>query len=195
MFAGCIPSKQMRARPTQQEPARSTRERQNETLGQRLSNEAGCARTKRETYRRFALTRGGLHEQQVADVRARDQKQKGNGSEQHEQRQPRVADEKAMQRHEAGAHHAIRLRVLMLQTFDDSLQLCVGLLDRESRLEPRDDAEPVRATERDVGARRRIPSDRHPEVDVLPGKCDARRHDADDGRVATIETNRFSDDR
>ena len=69
-----------------------------QALGQQLPDEPLPARAERGADRDFLLTAGRARQQQVRDVRARDQQHERHRSEQHENRQPHVADDGLDQR-------------------------------------------------------------------------------------------------
>ena len=82
----------------------------------------------------------GAREQQVRDVRARDQQHEGHRGQQHEQRLPRVADDDLLKRHDRDALVAVAERILLRQPRGNA---------RSSR------PAPVPATRRQQGGRRR----------------------------------------
>ena len=72
---------------------RAADDRQHHALGEQLADDAAARAAERGADRDLALAARGAHQQQVRDVRARDQQHEADGAEQHEQRLPHVADE------------------------------------------------------------------------------------------------------
>jgi hypothetical protein len=60
-------------------------ERQRQAFDQQLPQQSRPARAHRRAYRNLPLSRGGASEQQVRDIRTRDEKDAADGAEQHEQ--------------------------------------------------------------------------------------------------------------
>ena len=72
------------APPREQQPAKSTGEREDQAFGQQLANERGPASAERGTNRQFALARGCPRQQEIGDVRAGDEKHEGDRAGEHE---------------------------------------------------------------------------------------------------------------
>src|ERR1700686_5529741 len=87
----------------------------------------------------------------------------------------------------------VRVRVLLLESRGDGLQIGLGLRDRNTRLQPRDGFEAVTAAVLGLGLRavrvRRVLGDRHVEINriILDGKLKASLHDTNHGVLASIQ--------
>ncbi len=68
----------------QQETARAAAESQHEAFGQQLTHQAGFRGAECLSYGQLALAHGSAHEQEVADVHARDEQ--NDADDDHEQR-------------------------------------------------------------------------------------------------------------
>ena len=172
-------------------PAQKT---EHERLDQELLEHPGAARTQRRADRELLPPRERPREDQVADVRARDQENQRDRSEQHHERHPDVADEELVQRHDGGAPACVLLGKLLLEPRRDDAHLGVGLRHVRARLQPRHDLRVVVLANRAVliGVRKR-----HPEVPgggAPGGHRKARGHDADDRVRLTVEPERAADD-
>ncbi len=128
-------------------------------------------------------SRRRTREQQVRDVRARDQQHEADGAEQHEQRRSHVAEHQVAQSDRVERQPAIRLRKPRLQLRAKPLQIVSDLLRRHAWLRAADDIEELGPPSGD--ARRvegRIVADRRDQVGAIRQLC-AGREDADN-RVA-----------
>ena len=127
----------------EEEPADRAQAREHEALGQHLADEPALPRAERGADRQLAIAAGGAHQQQVGDVRARDEQHQQDEDLEEVERRPEIADELIADRHGVAAEAArARERLPLRQAFehaiDDRLHLRVDLLDRRARLEPRD---------------------------------------------------------
>ena len=75
---------------------------------------------------------GGARQQQVRDVRARDQQHERHRGEQHEQRLSRVADDDLLHRHDGDALVAVAERILLPEPRGDARHLRLRLRDRHA---------------------------------------------------------------
>src|SRR6185437_10150977 len=189
------PNEKPRPCPAGGKTARAAHHREHQTLGERLTYEPAAPRAESEPQRNLALAACRLYEQQIAHVRAGDQQQKRNRREQHEQRQARVADEIVVQRHHQRAHVLVRFGILRLEPRDDRLQLRVRVRFRRARLEARDGAHVMGASESHVAGFGLVPLDRLPGVDALLRVFEARRHHANDLYALSADRHRLADDR
>ena len=73
-------------------------ERQHDALGQQLADDAAAAGADRRADRDLAPPAGRAHQQQVRDVRARDQQHEADGAGEHRAASAHVADERFLKR-------------------------------------------------------------------------------------------------
>ncbi len=98
------PRQRPRAGPREHEPGQAAAGRQHEALGRELPQEPRAAGAERAAHRHLALARGRAREEQVRDVRARDQQHEADRHEQRHERPPRVLDDVVLERHDADLH-------------------------------------------------------------------------------------------
>ena len=122
----------------------------------------------------------GAREEKIPHIRAGDEENEPDSTEQHEQHRAAVAGDRFLQRDHRGAPPAIRLRKLACQPRRDRIHLGLRLHERDTALEARDTLHVVVPTTR---ARLGGERERDPEIASHRGpRCDRgfRRHDADD---------------
>ena len=83
------------ARLGDQQTGRAAEEAEHDAFREQLANEPVPAGAERGADRDFLLPSGGAREQQVCDVRARNQQHERHRSEQHEHRPPHVSDDRS----------------------------------------------------------------------------------------------------
>ena len=150
-----------RQRHRQRDADRAADERQQHAFRQQLSHQLTACRAERQAHRDLALPHEAARDQQVRDVRARDQQHEPDHRHQHDERgrevvaQRRIADvrlvELQLSRHEALADEGrpvlrARQRHLVLADLrEQPLQRSLRGLDRVAGLEPREHLHPARA--------------------------------------------------
>ena len=104
-------------------PGDAAEHRQQHAFREQLPNEPPPARAQRHAHRDLALAHGGAREQQVGDVRARDEEHRGHGAEHDpERRTERRADDLLGEWSHGHAVVAVR-GVLLLETFRDRAEV------------------------------------------------------------------------
>ena len=159
-------------------------DREHEALGQELAHEPVPAGAHGRAHRE--LLRGGRASGRRGGSRgsARDQQNADGGAEERLQQQPRLVRDLVVQRIDVDARLLVLLRERALEPPRDELHLGAGLLDRDTRLQPRDDGQ-VRVGP--VGERALVAAERRPEVGVAAREEKAARHDADDDVRLAVE--------
>src|SRR5215470_18294050 len=110
-------------------------------LGQALPDHPCAAGAERDARRELAVTRDRPGQHQARDVHAGDEQHQRHGAQQQPERRAHVADDLALQRPRHHAAAGIRRRELLGQPARDESQLALDLAERDSRREPRRDAE------------------------------------------------------
>ena len=85
----------------QDEPGGAPRKREHHALHERLADDAASPGAERPADRHFLPASGGAGQEQRRHVRAGDEEDQGDRAEQHQQRRPRIADERVVQRTQA----------------------------------------------------------------------------------------------
>ena len=85
---------------------------------------------------------------------------------------------------------SVKVRVLLFELLPDNVHLCLHLSCRDARLQAGGHLKPVAA----AAFRLLADDDRHPKLTLLIRECEARRHDADDSKTATVEVEHFAFD-
>ncbi len=83
------------------EPEHATHRREHDALRQQLADDSATARTDGGTNRELPLADGRANQQQVRDVRARDQQNEAHSGQQHPQRRSDVSDDDLLHRLDA----------------------------------------------------------------------------------------------
>jgi hypothetical protein len=164
-------------------PARGSRAEQH-TFGQQLLHDAPAAGAERSTQRDLLGPAVGAHQQQVGQVGAGDEQHQRDGAEQHQQRQPRVADQILLQRHDQRTPVLVLSGILLRQACGQRIQVGLGLRHRNTGLQLGHGALG------DVGG---APAQRRPDLNLLEER--RRRHDADHRVRGEVEQNRPAEDR
>ena len=94
--------------------------REHHALDDQLPHDAAAAAAERRPHGNLLLPAHGAREQQIGDVRARNQQHERHRAQQHEQRRPDVLHEHVLQRRHARADAAIELRILGLELLRDA---------------------------------------------------------------------------
>ena len=164
--------------------------REHAPFGHELREQAPAARAERRPHGEFLVPRFGARQQQVRQIRARDQQDEQHRALQHPHRRPRAADDLRLQRIEA---QAMRRRVRRVDALlarrvvhagDRPLpageqRVELGLRGGE-RLPSGEAADEVQIVTAAIPAVRRIEHERQVHLDALVREVELRRHDADD---------------
>ena len=199
-----------RLRPVgEQQPGGTAEHREQRALCEELKDQASAAGAEREPHGDFLLANRCAREQQICDVRARNQQHERHDDHEHATRDDDVAtepgvDRRLSERHERDAAPLIVVRIGLRQLTRDRLQVRFRLLHADTRLQAARHVE--RQTAPAVGfhellqkpARRLlIRHVRHPQrwrADRV-GALEAVRHDADDGEIVAVHLDGAPDDR
>jgi hypothetical protein len=149
------------------------------------------------------LARQRAHEQQVADVGARDEKHGDDHAErdgERRQHRPGVVEGRLPQRIQLDAAAAVCLRIGALESAGDRRQLGLFLVDRDAGLQPYEALDPARAAILefvDAAIELRLHRRGHPELERIAdeGAVETLRCHADDGVRHAGEHLRATDDR
>ena len=169
--------------PLRQEDAGAAGDRCEEhALDEQLTDNPAASGAERGANRHLAATGNAAGQQQIGNVRARDQQDAGNRREQDGQRGAMLADDSLLQRRDANQSRGVALRVVAREPFADRAELGRRLLERRIRLKPRDRVHQVGAAnggELRADLRRR---NRQPRLDAfgLDWEVEAVRRHADD---------------
>ena len=136
-------------------PATAAGRRQHQALDQQLTHDAAARRAERQPQRHLALTRGAARQQQIRDVRARNQQHAGDDRHQHPQRPPQLSAHRripsrrghdvdlvlvqvAPLRRRGGAAEARVGQILLAQRAIERREARFRLFRRDAGLQPRD---------------------------------------------------------
>ena len=119
----------------EQEPDGAAGQGQDDAFGEHLQDEPAAAGAESRADRDLFPADRRAHQQQVGDVRARDQDDHADGREEREQRRADPGDHVLLQADDLGGFAGAGLRVLNRQPFGDPLHLGAGLLHGDARLE------------------------------------------------------------
>ena len=163
---------------------------EHQTFGKELDDQPAAARAKCGADRDFTAARGAARQQEIRQIDAGDQQERHRRAQQENQRGLCLARDLFTQRrddHGVGASEILRRH---LQT--QCRHRLPGLLQRNARLEPRND---LRVVPGEVSTHPRRERRRHPEVDVARGhEVEVARHDADHFVGLVVERHRPPDD-
>ncbi len=152
------------------DPSTPAREREDDALRQQLPHQPAAAGADRGAQRNLPLPAGCAHEQQVGDVRARDQEDEADGAEQHVQRRADVGDERFAEELRRETVVGRERRKLLAEDLGRRLQLGLRLLERHPWHQLRRDLEIV-----SLVAGVRIELERDPDVRVGEELLEIRR--------------------
>ena len=177
-------------RPGHQHAEHAAHDREQHALGQQLTNQAPAPGAERRAHRHLAAPRRGADEQQVRDVRARDQQHEADRTQEHQQSQADVLDQQVVRAH----HRRIRIagRVGGGDALCDGRHVCGRGVDGHAVLEAAEHGQRVQAASRQLAwteHQRRV----HVGRDAL-GKPETRRHHADHGKWGAGQRDRFADE-
>ena len=117
-----------RAPAGERERARRADRIEHRRLRQELPHEPPAPRAERLADRDLAVARGRARQQQVGDVRARDEHDEADGAEEDVERRLHVAHRVVLQRRHAGAHVLVGVGILRRERAGDAADLGVRLL-------------------------------------------------------------------
>src|SRR5882724_290139 len=132
----------------------------------------------------FAAATRRTREEEIGQIRARNQQDENRRDLQHPQTTLRLAGKIFAQRHDLGSYFRIRVRILALQILSDSVHVFTRKFGSHAGLEPRDYCQIVGVPVGPLlGGKRK----RRPVVDVAFAEEKIARHDADDGSGDAVE--------
>src|SRR5262249_27924743 len=177
--------KQIGAPKRQKQTAHAPDERQQDTLRKELANYASALRAKGETHRHLMLASRRTRQQQIRNIRASDKEHANNRPEDHQQRCPHIADEFFQRRRQTHPLVCIVVRILLLETLSDYIQLGLSLRDSYARFYQTNHVQVLKSPLRNHWTVKR---NRRPQLDQLgfDWKLKAGRHDADNREAAII---------
>ena len=152
-------SKRRHADERQPETEHAAEEREQRALDEELRTTRArlAPRAMRRATSRRAL--GRPREQQVGDVRARDEQHEPDGPHQREKHDAdRAAVEAVVERHDLGVHRLVRVGILLLELLRDAGQLRLRLLEGDAGREPAEQIQSARVPALHLGIRNRAVS-------------------------------------
>jgi len=162
-----------------------------------LAHDPPLSRAKHRANRQLLLPRLGPRQQQVRDIRARDQQHRADGEQQHEERGPHLAEHLGGRGHDRQPELRIVVVGIRLQkSARDGVDLRLRLRQRHARPDSSQRKQPVIPS---LARIRWLECERHPHrterpARVLDRESHRRRQDADDGIRHGVELNVASDD-
>ena len=162
-------------------------------LGDELTQQPRPAGAHGGANRDFTLTRLRTCQQQICDIRARDEQHESHSDHQRAQGRTEPAEQFLVERRHFHAALLVRLGIRLLEAAGNRVHLRLRLRPRDSRLQPRENLEPPAATLRQTlsGVAH---DERDPGVGAIAHTSESRRHDADDGVGSRVEYERLADD-
>ena len=154
-------------------------------FGQQLLHDPGPARAERAAQRDLLGAPVGAHQHQVGEVGAGDEQHERDRAEQDEQRQPGVADQVVVQRHDQRAPVLVVGRVLLLPGARDRVEIGLRRAPRHARLQLGHGAIVVVVAH---GAIVGLPRQRHPHLHLLEKR---RRRARRRPRCAAVRSSRI----
>ena len=171
--------------PRQAQPACAADQCEHGSFREQLPDQARTPRTKRAAHRQLTLAGAGAREQQVGDVRARDQQHEPDGAEQHEQRCAHSPRDPIAQRSGAEREPIVRRCEAGTQVPADRLQVGIDPLRAEPRPHPPDHRQVLApATGLRPCVERLVVRERTVHVDVARNPLPRREHADDLVRVS-----------
>ncbi len=116
--------------------------REQNTLGEELTDQARTVAAHRHSQRHLLLTIGGAREEEVRHIRARDQEDQDHRPEKQQQRRPQVADHGVQHRLHRHALTGVGHGMLLSEPFRESLDIGSRLLHRDALLHAPDHVDP-----------------------------------------------------
>jgi len=185
--------------PCQQQAERRAERRHQQALGEHLPDQPAARRADRRPDRELAAARRGAHDQEIGDVRARNQQHERDGAHHRQDRRPHVADDVVEHRDRVEVEtRGLLDRIVRAQIRRDAVHLQLRLLGRHARLQTADHAKDdvVAVGGVEIDARRRPHVRRPVDADARrEQQLESRRENADDARAAVAELDVLADDR
>ena len=178
--------------PLRHQQSEHTAQRRHESaLDQQLTHDARAAGTDSGAHCHLAPAAGSARQQQVGDIRARDQQHAADGSEQHKQHEPDAGRLPLLQPDDRDAGLCVRVGVAQFERAREHVHACLRLLARDTVSQSRHHAQ------HDGAARRRhhVQPDRPPQLRRPDDRWnEPGRHHADDGVRLVAEHDDAPDD-
>ena len=181
----------------EQHAKRATGDRQQHALGHELPEQPPPPRAKRGAERELPVAPFGSGQQQVRQIRARDQQDEADGSLEHPDRAIRAAQHLLLQRLHLKEMARPRQRMerdthALAPVLHETFKLRIRSLCAGAVLQTPDDVEVMVAAILTV---RGIQTERQPDLGPVVHQVDATRHDAEDLQTAAVDLDVFSDHR
>ena len=161
-------------------------------LGQHLPGDPPAARAERRANGQLARTARRPRQQQVGEVRTRDQQHQSHGCHEENQRHPYITDDPVLHRPEADTHLGVGVRVFLLEVRGNALQIVLGLRDRHAGSQASDRTQVVRPSLREEG---RVDRLGRPQLDARIRETEGRRHHANHSVGERVDLDVTPDDR
>lgn len=178
---------------------RPSGDRQQESFGQALTEDAAPAGADREPHRRLVVPGRGPRDEQAGDVHAADRQQQADRAEQRQQRRPDLTCRVVLQSHrvERGAVASV-LHELAADRAPDRGDLLLAVLEPDAGFQPADDAEELLL----AGTPQAVAAEQEPGLLVVGNRGirgqqepEPLGHDADDRGGAAVDENPAADQR
>ena len=185
-------SQQVHAPGGEHQSRGAAKQRDDQALGEQLAQQPRTAGAERGANRQLAVARRRARQQQVRDIRARDEQDERDGAEQDEERPAHFANQFHVQRHEPDPDPAVRW-ILLLQPRRDHVHLRLGGRLPDARLQTSDHGQPERSPRLEQLLELPHRRERHPQLGI--GRMAERgRHHAGDFIRQPVEHDLPSDD-
>jgi hypothetical protein len=165
------------------ESGRAAEDREHHALGEQLPRDTAASRAESMANRNLAAADARARQQQIAEVRTRDQEHERDGAHEHEQLPPHAADDALLQGHDVDAGSFIELWPLTGQPVTDHAHLRVCLRECRATGEASDHFDEVLIAIRSK-LRREV---RGHDVVELIAKAERLRHHADNRIRRTVQ--------
>src|SRR5882672_1684213 len=173
-----------------QHSERAADQSQQNAFGEQLTSDAPASRAHRCANSHFLLTGLGPRQQQVCDIRARNQQHKSYGCKQDPERPANVQHKNFKQRRDAFAIARVGIVVLLFEVRADGVHVSFCLRETLSRLKTRSSVQArMIATLLPTRLAGEL-TDRHPHLDPA-GKLKIRWHDSDDRVALSVQSKRL----
>ena len=186
---GGVQGDELARSPVGKEETQGTaQEREEDALGQQLADEAPAAGAQGGADRDLPTAGGQPDEEEVGDVQAGDQEDRGNHPEEDHEGGADLLDEHLLEWQDLDPPTRV-VRVLLLQAGGDTAHLGLRGADRDPRAQPRHAGQGVRAA---VRRGRQDGRQGNPELTLL-GKVEAGRRHPDDGIALVVQEKTLAD--
>ena len=163
-------------------------DREHDAFGEKLLHHAAPARAERRPDGELLLARVGSREQEIGEVRARNDQHESDDALQNPDRRLHAADDVVLQRIDPkpmpGRVRHVGIRRDVLPVHELHLEVRPRQRERHARLEATDQIEKVAAAVSRIDG---IQRERQPQLDLLIVHVVAARHDADDARLHAVD--------